>query len=168
MAAPPKLKDKYTLARCCRPSPEDSIIGYYSFDDVLKVHAVNCPNLNKADPERLVKLIWSDILAEPEPAPENDYNELEATDFAVLRHHRDYDIDYSLKVAAVLRIDKQEAFDRHKKLTESGLLERVPAVMVRYRKNTAPNKWIKHRNHTYYRLTAKGRRYLEHWVKHNE
>jgi len=162
MADQPRLKEKYTLAKCCHPSPEDSIAGYYSYDDILKVHRSDCPNLDKADPERLVRLKWSDILADPKFEPDDDFRALEAIDFAILKHHLDFDIDYSLKVAAVLHIDKQETFERHKKLTASGLLERVPAVMVRYRKNTAANKWIKHRNHTYYRLTDKGRLYLKH------
>jgi len=165
MASRPKLKDKYTLAKCCRPEPETAIVGYYSFDDILKVHRADCSNLDKADPERLVKLDWSEIIVTQEFTPGEDYAALEETDFTVLKHHREYDIDYSLKVAAILRIDKQEAFQRHKKLTDGGLLERVPAVMVRYRKNTAANKWIKHRNHTYYRLTDKGKIYLEHWEK---
>ncbi len=161
MASRPKLKDKYTLANCCQPSIDDNITGYYSFDDVLKVHRSDCTNLHKAPPERLVKLAWPDILSPQEFVPDDDYTSLESADFAVMKHHRDYDIDYSLKVAAILKIDKQEAFERHKKLTDSGLLERVPAVMVRYRKKTAANKWIKHRNHTYYRLTDKGKTYLE-------
>jgi hypothetical protein len=162
MASRPRLKDKYTMAKCCQPAPGSAIVGYYSFDDILKVHHADCTNLEKADPERLVQLQWPEILAPQEFVPDEDYAALENADFAILKHHLKYDIDYSLKVAAVLRIDKQEAFERHKKLTDSGLLERVPAVMVRYRKNTAANKWIKHRNHTYYRLTDKGQAYLKH------
>jgi predicted transcriptional regulator len=80
---------------------------------------------------------------------------------SILKCSNTYDIDYSLMVASVLRIPKEEAFERHDKLRNFGLLERVDATMVRYRKNIAPGKWIKHRNHTYYRLTDKGRRYLD-------
>ncbi|MCP4685696.1 MAG: hypothetical protein GY867_09655, partial [bacterium] len=61
MAAPPKLRDKYTLAKCCVPSVDDAVVGYYSFDDILKVHRSDCSNLDKADPERLVQLQWPDI-----------------------------------------------------------------------------------------------------------
>lgn len=165
MVDPLKLKEKFILAGCCQPSPENSIVGYNSFDDVIKVHEAACSNLVNADTERLVRLAWSDVLAESEFMPGEDFDLLDATDFAVLKHHRDFDIDYSLKLAAVLRIDKQEAFERHKKLCAAGLLERVPAVMVRYRKNTAQNKCIKHRNHTYYRLTDRGINYLEFYLK---
>jgi hypothetical protein len=163
----PSLKEKYTLARCCFPSLGEAIIGYFSQDDVIKVHRRDCSSLSKTDPQRLVRLEWPDIVvAEPAP-PGDDFGELEPLDFEVLKHHLDYDIDYSLMVAGELRIPKEEAFERHDKLRNLGLLERVDAVMVRYRKNMAPGKWIKHRNHTYYRLTDKGRRYLDWYLNHD-
>lgn len=163
----PLLNNKYTLARCCAPTKAnkaekaDKIVGYFSFDDLIKVHRADCANLKKAEPSRLVQLQWNDILqAEPE-RPAADYNELDATDFAILKHHQLHDIDYSLMVAKVVQIEKQDAFDRHQKLRNLGLVERVDALMVRYRKKTAKNKWIKHRNHTYYTLTDKGIAYLQ-------
>ena len=107
-----------------------------------------------------MRLQWSDILAEPPFTPDTDYADLDRIDFAVLKHHRDFDIDYSLKVAQMLGIEKQDAFDHHQKLRNMGLLERVDALMVQYRKKIAKDKWIKHRNHTYYRLTDKGGAYL--------
>jgi len=152
----PRLKEKYTIARCCLPAREQEIVGYFSFDDFIKVHRSDCANLAKVDPTRLVALEWDDILSDPEPGPVAETEELDEIDIAILRHHRDYDIDYSLKVARVLGIERQAAFERHQKLRNLGLLERVEALMVRYRKNITRNKWIKHRNHTYYRLTAKG------------
>ncbi len=157
----PRLKDEYFLAKCCNPAIDDEIIGYYSYDNLLKVHRKDCPNLAKAEPERLVALEWSDILAEIGFEPDSDYDQLDDTDFAILKHHLEYDIDYSLMVAKMLPIPKQEAFDRHRKLRNWKLLERVDAVMVRYRKGVVDNKWIKHRNHTYFRLTPKGRKYIE-------
>lgn len=161
----PRLKDKYISAKCCTPSVVDRIIGYFSYDDRIKVHRHNCPNLGKAESDRLVNLNWEDILVAASVPPGDDYHGLEATDFAVLKHHLDFDIDYSLMVAKTLQIDKQEAFNRHQKLWNLGLLERVDAVMVRYRKKTAMNKWIKHRNHTYYQLTEKGAAYLDFYSK---
>ena len=157
----PRLKDEYTLAKCCSPGVDDEIIGYYSYDNLLKVHRKDCPNLAKAEQERLVALEWSDILAETGFEPDSDFDELDDTDFAILKHHLEYDIDYSLMVAKMLSIPKQEAFDRHRKLRDRKLLERVDAVMVRYRKGVVDNKWIKHRNHTYFRLTPRGRQYIE-------
>ena len=159
-----KLQEKYILSKCCSPSPGNEIVGYFSHDDLIKVHAKDCPNLAKADPSRVVSLKWDEIRSAETSEPKQDYEQLEGTDFDILKHHRDYDIDYSLKVARVLNIDKQEAFNRHQKLREMGLLERVDALMVQYRKKVADNKWIKHRNHTYYRLTDKGGRYLEYYL----
>ena len=57
-----KLQAKYILAKCCNPTPDDDIIGYFSFDDFIKVHRKDCNNLNKAEPERLVELVWKDII----------------------------------------------------------------------------------------------------------
>ena len=163
----PRLKDKYTSAKCCQPSPNDAIVGYFSLDDVIKVHRRDCSNLAKTDPERLISLDWKEIVAGAPTPPGDDYYQLDAVDFEVLKHHREYDIDYSLMVAKMLRIPGQEAFERHDKLRNLGLLERVDAVMVRYRRNIAPGKWIKHRNHTYYRLTDKGARYFDFYLSHD-
>lgn len=167
MSTPP-LKDKYTLARCCRPSLDDTITGYFSLNDVIKVHRRGCPNLARTDSDRLINLEWSEIAEAAPVPPDDDFSQLEPVDFEILRHHHQYDIDYSLMVAKMLRIPRQVAFDRHQKLRNLGLLERVDAVMVRYRKNIAPGKWVKHRNHTYYRLTEKGARYLAVHVNPND
>lgn len=163
MTGPPKLKDDYTLAQCCRPVEGDEIVGYYSHDNLLKVHRPDCPNLAKVEQERLVTLEWRDIVAPPAFTPDANFTLLDQTDFAVLDHHDRLGIDYSLKVARDVGIGKADAFARHKKLRSLGLLERVDATMVRYRKNIVDHKWIKHRNHTYYDLTDKGRAYLSHY-----
>jgi len=155
-----RLKEDYTLARCCSPSSKDKIIGYYSHNNIIKVHKENCPNLKKAEPERLVSLKWSDILAPTEFQPGSDYHDLDKTDFSILQHHLDYGIDYSLLVAKALSLPKQDVFERHKKLKDFGLIERVEPRMVQYRKGIVANKWIKHRNHTYYQLTDTGKKYL--------
>jgi len=158
------LKEDYVLAACCSPSLQDSIIGYYSHNNILKVHCDNCPNLKKADPARLLSLDWKSILAREEFQPGDDYELLDDIDFRILRHHREYGIDYSLVVARIVQIEKKTAFDRHRKLRDMGLIERVEAVIVRYRKGIVDSKWIKHRNHTYFDLTDKGRDYLDHFL----
>jgi hypothetical protein len=162
----PRLKDDYTLARCCLPCPNESIVGYYSHDNYLKVHRQGCSNLEKAEPARLVDLEWPEILAPEEFTPGIDYGQLEASDFDILSHHFKYGIDYSLLVARKVGLSKQETFDRHRKLLRLGLLKRVDATMVRYRKGIVDHKWIKHRNHTYYDLTPRGRSYLRYYQQH--
>ena len=156
-----KLKEDYVLARCCSPSTADRIVGYYSHDNCLKVHRHDCASLTKADRARLVPLSWNDILADEHFVPGSDYYGLYDLDFAVLRHHSEYGIDYSLMLAKMLTMSKQEAFERHRKLKALGLLQRVEPRIVQYRNGIADHKWIKHRNHTYYELTEKGRAYLE-------
>ncbi len=162
----PRLKEDYTLARCCSPTPPEPIVGYYSWDNVLKVHRVDCESLARVEPDRLVTLEWDDILADPEPTPDPVViDEIDAQDLAILKHHRAYGIDYSLKVARMLGLEKQKVFDIHQKLRDMELLERVEPRIVQYRKGHVKGKWIKHRNHTYYDLTDKGRLYLEHLEK---
>ncbi len=161
MPPAPKLKDKYTTSKCCNPCENDTIVGYFSFDDKIKVHCADCANLAKADQSRLVQLEWKDIVAKDEFTPGDDFHELDETDFAILEHHLAYGVDYSLKVARMLYIDKQLVFDRHKKLRDMLLVERIDPLIIRYRKGIVHNKWIKHRNHTYYELTDRGRAYLD-------
>lgn len=156
-----QLKDKYSLSKCCYPKQGDEIVGYFSHDDHIKIHRADCGNLEKTEQARLIHLEWREVLADRSTTPDSDYDQLDETDFAVLRHHKVNGIDYSLLVARILSIDKQEAFDRHKKLRDMKLLERVDALMVQYRKGIVDNKWIKHRNHTYYRITDKGDTYLD-------
>jgi predicted transcriptional regulator len=129
------------------------------------VHKLGCSNLIKAEPDRIISLAWPDITAKEEFCPEDDYKNLDKLDFSILGHHRDYGFDYSLKVAAMLHLDKKTVFDRHGKLRDMGLLERVEPRMIQYRKNIVKGKWIKHRNHTYYDLTEKGRKYLDYYAK---
>ena len=165
MSDAPRLKENYTLSKCCLPLPDCEITGYNSLDGLtLKVHRLSCVNLQKADQARLVSLAWKDILAEDEFTPDDDFAELDELDFRILQHHRDLGVDYSLKTARLLNIDKQTMFDRHHKLRDMSLLERVEPLMIQYRKGVVDNKWIKHRNHTYYELTEKGRHYLEHFL----
>ncbi len=163
-----KLKKDYRLASCCAPSPPDDIVGYYSHDNIIKIHRRDCSHIAELDAARLISVLWDDATEDTaEFVPESDYNQLDDTDFAVMAHHQKYGIDYSLVVARKLNIGKQDAFDRHKKLRDMKLIERVDATIVQYRKGIVDNKWIKHRNHTYYQLTDKGRQYLAHFLKNN-
>lgn len=159
-----KLKDDYIIANCCGPNAGEPIIGYYSHNNIIKVHKVGCANLAKAEQSRLVMLEWDEILAPDDFKPGDDYNKLDEIDFRILNHHKIYGVDYSHKVARMLNLEKQIVFEAHKKLRDMGLLERVKELMMQYRKGIVDNKWIKHRNHTYYKLTAKGKNYLEHYL----
>jgi len=166
MADEIKLKDEYIRARCCSPRPDDKIIGYYSHNNLLKVHRRDCPRLIVTDQERLVDLRWADILKPSGFQPDDIYNNLDRIDFAILKHHLQMGIDYSLVVARAVGISKTEAFERHRKLRDHGLLERVEPRIVQYRKGIAKHKWIKHRNHTYYGLTSKGDDFIRFYLDH--
>jgi predicted transcriptional regulator len=111
-----------------------------------------------------VTLDWKEITRPEAFLPDDDFTELNDIDFMILNHHRQYGPDYSHKVAAMLNLDRRAVFDCHSRLRELGLLERVEPRMIQYRKNIVKGKWIKHRNHTYYDLTDKGKRYLDFYL----
>jgi hypothetical protein len=164
-----RFKDQYTPAKCCEPTSDDTITGYFSHDRItIKVHRHDCHNLDKAPADRLVSLKWPDILAAQAFEPGDDYHDLDDLDWRIMQLHAEYGVDYSLKVARMLHADRQAVFDSHAKLREMGLTERVKPLIIQYRKGVVDNKWIKHRNHTYYDLTSQGRRYLEYFQTHRK
>ncbi len=159
-----KVKEGYKIAKCCSPQLTDTIIGYYSYNNILIVHKSACENLEKSESKRLVSLTWSEIQEKEEEKPDKDYYDLDEIDFRILQHHQSMGVDYSWMVASALNIDPELIFERHKKLKELKLLKRVEPVMIQYRKNIVDSKWIKHRNHTYYQITPKGLIYLNFFV----
>ena len=159
-----KFKEGYHRAKCCSPQPHDSITGYFSYNNVMIVHKSSCSNLKKVESKRLLSLFWDEILEKEEENAGEDFFQLDQLDFLILQHHKVLGIDYSLMVASILQIEPEEAFKRHKKLKDLKLLERVGKVMIQYRKNIVDNKWIKHRNHTYYGITPKGEKYLNSYL----
>lgn len=87
--------------------------------------------------------------------------QLDSVDYAILTHHQEMGVDYAAVVARHTGIARAEVFVRHRKLRDLGLLERVEPRIIRYRKGIVDGKWIKHRNHTYYDLTALGRQAID-------
>lgn len=160
-----KIKDGYRIAGCCAPEPGDEIRGFLKPDSgLISIHKAACRNLRSIQADRLVKLTWGEIRASE--SPENldgdpDFRLLDETDFMILKHHAVMGVDYAAVVAKSLGIDRAIIFERHRKLRDLKLLARVQPRMIQYRKNIARNKWIKHRNHTYYEITDKGRAFLE-------
>ncbi|MEE9555030.1 MAG: DUF2250 domain-containing protein [candidate division Zixibacteria bacterium] len=161
MADQLNLKPDFTLAKCCSPSQDEAITGFLKPDSgIISIHVVGCENLNSIQPERLVKLEWDEILSDQTESNLLDdpaYQSLDGTDLAILRHHAKMGVDYAAVVAKHTGIDRATVFERHKKLRDLKLLARVQPTMIQYRKGFTKNKWIKHRNHTYYELTELGR-----------
>lgn len=156
-----KLITGYSLAGCCRPTKRDVIIGYYSHENSIKVHRADCGNLSRAEQSRLIELNWTEIAEDELTRSREEVRILEEIDYLILKHHSTYGADYSLAVAAQLRQDKELVFKRHDYLREQGFLKRVAPVMIQYRKKIVKGKWVKHRNHTYYELTPKGKETLQ-------
>jgi hypothetical protein len=159
-----RLKEGYVQAKCCSPEPDDSITGYFSYKGVIVVHKTSCGNLKKVESKRLLTLSWNQMLAAEDSKPDADYSQLDQIDFLILRHHHMVGLDYAWVVAGMLNLEPELVFERHRKLKGLKLLERVGKVMIQYRKNIVDQKWIKHRNHTYYRITPKGEKYLNFFV----
>lgn len=161
----PEIKPDYTLAKCCNPSADDRIIGFLKTESgVISVHIDGCENLRSIQPERLVSLEWRDIYALPDLPDQKDIQIMESLDnidISILRHHEKMGFDYAAVVAKAIGAARAKIFERHRKLRDLNLLSRVEPTMIQYRKGFTKNKWIKHRNHTYYEITARGREILE-------
>jgi hypothetical protein len=161
------LKENYYLAKCCRPVAGDKIAGFLKLDSpLISVHRADCPSLAKVDSDRLVNLTWAEILVEDikvSPADDPDFTGLDKTDFQILKHHQVMGVDYAAVVAKTTGFPRATVFARHRKLRDLGLLKRVQPVMIQYRKGIVKNKWIKHRNHTYYEITSKGEEFLDYF-----
>ncbi len=165
MPDPLRINGDYRIARCCDPMPPEEIRGFLKPDSgLISIHKAGCENLRSLQPERLVKLTWEKVLAESDgtaPADDPDFRLLNKTDFMILKHHAVMGVDYAAVVAKSLGIDRAIVFKRHRKLRDMKLLVRIQPRMIQYRKNIVRNKWIKHRNHTYYEITEKGQGFLE-------
>ncbi len=168
MSGTSQLKDDYRLAKCCLPRLGDRIVGFLKADSpMISVHKVGCANLDKVADDRLVALTWIEITKEG--VDENlsldaEYKTLDEIDFKILRHHETMGVDYAAVVAKMQLLARVTVFERHKKLRDLKLLKRVRPKMIQYRKNIVKNKWIKHRNHTYYEITSKGCRFLKYYL----
>ncbi len=164
MTDPLGIREDFRIARCCGPEPSDEIRGFLKPDSgVLSVHKAGCGNLRSIQPERLVKLTWEEILVEDDEhtlADDPVFKLLDETDFKILKHHAVMGVDYAAVVAKSVGIDRATVFERHRELRDLGLLIRVQPKMIQYRKGIVKNKWIKHRNHTYYEISNKGLEFL--------
>lgn len=160
-----RIKDGYRIAGCCAPEPYDEIRGFLKPDSgLISIHKAGCGNLRSIQMDRLVRLTWEEIIASESPEKldgDPDFGLLDEIDFRILNHHHRMGVDYAAVVARSLGIGRATVFERHRKLRDLGLLVRVRPKMIRYRKGIVKNKWIKHRNHTYYEITERGRAFLE-------
>jgi (p)ppGpp synthase/HD superfamily hydrolase len=165
MVIPDGINEDFRLARCCKPEPGDEITGFLKPESgLISVHRSGCPHLRKVQPERLISVKWGEILKKEKrkSASENlEHEKLDDIDLAILRHHAEMGVDFAAVVAKQTGIDRSTVFERHRKLRDMKLLVRVRPKMIQYRKGIVRNKWIKHRNHTYFELTEKGREYLK-------
>lgn len=166
MANTHRLKENYRLAGCCNPALVDEIVGFLKIDSpIISVHKAGCKNLAKVAADRLISLTWDEITyieIDSDLSDHSDYNALDDIDFKILKHHQVMGVDYAAVVARTLKLPRQTVFERHRKLKELQLLKRIRPRIIQYRKNIVKNKWIKHRNHTYYEITPKGCEFLKH------
>lgn len=47
------------FGRCCQPLPGDRVVGFITRGRGVTVHAADCPNLQAADPNRLIAVDWN-------------------------------------------------------------------------------------------------------------
>ncbi len=56
------------FSKCCQPLPGDPIVGYISRGRGVTVHAADCSNVQRMEPERLVDVSWQSEAKESFPA----------------------------------------------------------------------------------------------------
>jgi hypothetical protein len=155
----------YKIAKCCHPQENDPITGYFKEDGTIAVHHTTCNAVQGLRPERLLAVAWDEIQATQNSADSvtiaPEFDEIDETDYFILKHHQEFGMDYSIIVAEALRIPLDEMHQRHRKLRALGGLKRVEGRIIHYRKNIVKGKWIKHRNHTYYELTSEGNTWIQ-------
>ena len=158
------LRENFRLALCCKPSPGDSVVGFLKPESgIFSVHKKGCANLRSIQKKRLIDLTWEEMLEtvdEGDMVDDHIIKELDEIDFRILKHHAEMGVDYAAVVARSLGIERATIFERHKRLRDLKLLNRVQPRMIQYRKNIVDNKWIKHRNHTYYEITEMGKKLI--------
>ncbi len=58
-----ELKDlMHSFAKCCQPIPGEEIIGAISRTKGIVVHRKDCPNVQKVEAERLLKISWGETI----------------------------------------------------------------------------------------------------------
>ncbi|HBV98348.1 MAG TPA: hypothetical protein DEF36_15075 [Desulfotomaculum sp.] len=83
---------------------------------------------------------------------------LDDTDLGILRFIEFAGPEYAWRLSINIGIDTREARDRIEALLEKELLEKVQGTMLEgYHRE---KDWVKHMNHTYYRLSRKGKLFL--------
>ena len=154
----------YNIAKCCEPDEDNPIIGYFKEDGAITIHEKTCDTVHGLRQERLLDVAWEEIRKTKKSEITLEIpTELDETDYYILKHHQELGMDYSIVVAETLRIPLEEMHKRHRKLKELGGLKRVEGRIIHYRKNRVKGKWIKHRNHTYYELTAEGIQWIDYF-----
>lgn len=155
----------YKIAKCCTPVENDDIVGYFKEEGIITVHDATCQSVSSLRTERLLDISWNEIkqtkISDSKKETPKEIEELDQTDYLILKHHQEMGMDYSKVVAQSLNIPLNEIQDRHKKLRELGGLKRVEGRIIHYRKNIVKGKWIKHRNHTYYEITPEGNLWID-------
>jgi len=53
------IKDFLTrIARCCKPIPDEPIVGYITYGRGISIHSKDCRNLTAIEPSRLIAISW--------------------------------------------------------------------------------------------------------------
>jgi predicted transcriptional regulator len=93
--------------------------------------------------------------------------ELRDLEIKILKYHKIAGADYSKLISHRFGLSLSDAMKIHKKLLELGFLEKVSGSIINYhtKLKNGKYKYVKHRNHTYYTLSRKGKHFIREYEK---
>lgn len=101
----------YRLAKCCSPQVGDSIIGYFKVEGTIAVHRSDCASVQHLRLERLLDVTWPEIKSAQAQSDvevqDSTLDQLDDTDYFLLKHHQEFGVDYSIVVSETLRLLSQ-------------------------------------------------------------
>lgn len=173
---PPLAKRLYELNEKCLilDGLKSLVVDLREMIDLLEQEGILVDKLDEIDLAELAKeqelvALYLDIRDETLARAKQVYQMLMNLGLLAVEIEDDKDIEilqfidyagpeYAWRLGINVGLDVEESRSRLENLLAKGLLERVPGNMLEgYHRQ---KDWVKHMNHTYYRITREGRHYL--------
>ncbi|MBO8137565.1 MAG: DUF2250 domain-containing protein [Desulfotomaculum sp.] len=145
------LKDKQELEAMLSEEEREDEENEYAV--LYREYSALCSSLAR----ELYNMLLKEGCLEDENEDDKDLEILKFIDYA--------GPEYAWRLGINVGLDVEESRERLEKLLRKGLLEKVQGTMlVGYHRE---KDWVKHMNHTYYRISRKGKHYLRRLRREN-